>query len=136
MIKLCYKKYDWKISNGACRAFTEKTGEDLKGFFADYIVEYMKIPEGTTVFEKLEILRRVHSREDASFAFYVVIKAAQDGISLTEIEDATHRVGWVLSERPDDLSEPWPIEMLNLAFAVNDYLSKAIPKKKADISEE
>jgi len=133
MIKLCYKEYDWKISNKACKEFAEKTGKDLNGFFADYLVAYLKIPEGTTILERLEILRSVHSRKDASFAFYCLIKAAQDGIPLAEIEDATYRVGWTLNEKPDDLSEPWPVEALNLAFEINDYLSQAVPgKKKAD----
>jgi len=136
MIKLCYKEYDWKISNGACRSFKEKTGKDLKGFFASYIVAQINLPEDVSLFERTEIFREVQTREDACQALYCIISAAQDGVSLTEIEDATYRVSWMLSERPDDLSEPWPLEMLNTAFAINDYLSSNIPKKKADISEE
>ncbi len=103
------------------------------GFFADYIVAYIGLPEGVSIIERLEVLRGVHSREDASFALYSIIKAAQDGIPLAEIEDATYRVGWLLNDKPDDLSEPWPIEMVNTAFKVNEYLSNSVPsKKKAD----
>lgn len=136
MIKLCYKEYEWKISNGACRSFKEKTGKDLKGFFASYIVASINLPTGISLFERTEIFRDVQSREDACKALHCIIAASQDGVSLTEIEDATHRVSWTLSDRPDDLSEPWPLEMLNIAFEINEYLSSNIPKKKADMSEE
>lgn len=136
MIKLCYKEYDWKISNGACRSFKEQTGKDLKGFFADYIVASLNLPDRVSLFERTEIFRALHSREDACKALHCVISASQDGVSIAEIEDATYRVGWTLSDRPDDLSEPWPIEVLRLALDVNKYLSENIPKKKADIKDE
>lgn len=132
MIKLCYKEYDWKLSNGACKYFFEKTGKDLNGFFASYIVASLNLPKNISVFERMEIFRSLHSRDDASKAFYCVIDASKDGISLAEIEDATFRVGWMLNDRPDDLSEPWPLEMLRLSFDINDYMSNNIPKKKAD----
>lgn len=134
MIKLCYKKYNWKISNGACRSFKEKTGKDLKGFFADYIVASINLNEGVSVFERTEIFRRLHSIEDATKALHCIIEVAEDGIPLIEIEDAAHRVGWTVSDRDDDLSEPWPLEVLNVAFKINTYLNENLPaKKKADI---
>jgi hypothetical protein len=41
-------------------------------------------------------------------------------------------VSWQLSDRPDDLSEPWPIIMLQVGFDINEYFNNNIPKKKAD----
>jgi len=136
MIKLCYKTYSWKISNGACRTFKESTGKDLLGFFASYIVASINLREGVSLFERTETLRDVGSEDDASIALHCIISAAEDGISLDEIKDATARVSWTLSERADDLSEPWPVEMLNTAFKINQYLNDNLPKKKGDMSGE
>lgn len=133
MIKLCYKEYSWKISNNACRSFKEKTGKDLNGVFADYIVASINLDQNVSIFERTEIFRKLHSREDACKALHCIIEASQDGISLEEIEDATYRVGWTLSDRPDELSEPWPVVMLDVAFQINSYLNENLPsKKKAD----
>lgn len=146
MIKLCYKKYKWKISQGACRSFKEKTGKDLMGVFAAYIVENIKLKEGVSTFERCEILRSLHeqlgvdgeiitSSEDiASEALLAIISAAQDGIDIGEIKDAMFRVSWVVSERPDDLSEPWPVVMLETALQINDYMCKNLPSKKKAVT--
>ena len=136
MIKLCYKSYEWKASNGACKSFKDQTGKDLLGLFSKYIVASINMREDTSIFERTEILRDIASREDACKALYCLINAAQDGISLTEIEDATARVGWTVSDRPDDLSEPWPVEMLNIAMKINSYMCDNMPKKKADMSDD
>jgi len=134
MIKLCYKEYKWKISNGACRSFKEKTGKDLKGFFASYIVASINLRKDISTFERCEIFRDLHSVEDACKAMLCVIEAAQDGISLAEIEDGAERVSWTVNDKPDDLSEPWPIVMLLLALDINSYICENLPaKKKADI---
>tara|TARA_R110000744_G_scaffold216575_1_gene335378 strand:- start:574 stop:981 length:408 start_codon:yes stop_codon:yes gene_type:complete len=129
-IKLCYKTYDWKISNGACRSFKEKTGKDLKGFFASYIVASIKLNKDITIFERCEVFRGLHSVEDACKAMLCVIEAAQDGVSLSEIEDGAERVSWSVNNKPDDLSEPWPIVILHLALDINDYICKNLPVKK------
>jgi len=137
MIKLCYKKYNWKISNGACRSFTEKTGKDLNGIFADYIVASINLNDGVSIFERTEIFRRLHSKEDACKALFAIISAADDSIDIEEIEDAAYRVSWTSSDRPDDLSEPWPLVMLDAAFQINNYMCDNLPsKKKVATSEE
>lgn len=134
MVKLCYKKYKWKISNGACRSFTEKTGKDLKGFFASYIVASINLREGVSTFERCEIFRDLQSVEDACIALLSIIEAAQDGVSLDEIEDGAHRVSWTINDKPDDLSEPWPIVMLEVAMQINKYLCENLPAKKKAVT--
>ena len=135
MIKLCYKQYPWKITGGSIRKFKEATGKDLMGFFSSYIVADIKKGD-VSVFEYTEILRNVHSIEDATKALHCIITAAQDGIPLIEIEDAAERVGWTISDRPDDLSEPWPVEMLRVAHEINLYLNENIPLKKKAVTED
>lgn len=134
MIKLCYKEYDWKISNGACKSFFDKTGLDLQTVFADYI-EASIDTAGKSLISRMQIFSRLYSRDVASKALFAIIKPVNDGVSLSEIEDATYRVSWQISDRPDDLSEPWPLVMLNASLQINDYFNANIPKKKADTSE-
>ena len=67
----------------------------------------------------MQSLSKLYSRKIATKALHAVIKAADDSIPLAEIEDACYRVSWQLSDKPDDLSEPWP--------------NNNLPKKKADI---
>lgn len=134
MIKLCYKEYDWKISNGACKSFTDKTGLDLQTVFGDYIDASIDA-KWTTLMGRMQVFSKLHTKEIASLALHSIIKPVNDGVSLSEIDDAAYRVSWQLSDRPDDLSEPWPIVMLETAFEINAYFNANIPKKKADISE-
>lgn len=133
MIKLCYKEYDWKISNGACKSFFDKTGLDLQTVFGDYI-EASIDTVGKSIISRMQIFSRLYSRDVAAKALFSLIKPVNDGVSLAEIEDATYRVSWQISERPDDLSEPWPVVMYQTALQINDYFNANIPKKKADTS--
>ena len=134
MIKLCYKEYDWKLSNGACKSFFDKTGLDLQTVFGDYIEASLET-NGKSLISRMQIFSRLYSRDIASKALFSIIKPVNDGVPLSEIEDATYRVSWMVSDRPDDLSEPWPIVMFHTALQINDYFNANIPKKKADISE-
>jgi len=130
MIKLCYKEYEWKASNEAFKMFFDKTKLDLQSVFGDYIIACMNMPDGTGLFEQMQIYSKIHSRKTASIALHCLIKQADESISIDEIYDATYRVGWILSDRPDDLSEPWPFVMLNTALEINEYFNSNIPKKK------
>ena len=134
MIKLCYKEYEWKASNEACKTFFDKTGLDLQTVFGDYIAACMSMQEGTGLFEQMQIYAKLYSRKTASIALHSIIKAVEKSIPIDEIYDATYKVGWVISDRPDDLSEPWPFVMLNAALEINEYFNANVPKKKeADI---
>ena len=134
MIKLCYQEYDWKLTNGACKSFFDKTGLDLQTVFGDYIEASIEA-HGKPLISRMLIFSRLHSRDIASKALFAIIKPVNDGVGINEIEDATFRVSWQISDRPDGLSEPWPIVMLETALAINDYFNENMPKKKAGISE-
>lgn len=132
MITLCYKKYGWKASEGAIKSFKDKTGKDLLGVFASYITASLKLTPDTTIFERTEIFRDLNSIEIATQALHCIIFSVNENIPLDEIEDAAHRVGWTLSDKPSTLSNPWPCVMHETALAINDYMHKNLPKKKAD----
>ena len=135
MIKLCYKEYNWKISEGAIKSFADQTGLDLETVFGDYIVACMNMPKGTKDFEQGQIYKHVYTQKIANIALHCIIKAGSDGVSIDEICDATSRVSWVISDRPDDMGEPWPFVMLRTALDINDYFQNNIPKKKEAVIE-
>ena len=130
MIKLCYKEYDWKVTTGACERFQSKTGLDLKYVFGDYIQACIEMEKGASPFIQMQIYAKLHTEKTAVLALHSIIKARDSSIPLDEVADAASRVGWLVSERPDDLSEPWPFVMLNTALQINEYYSNNIPKKK------
>jgi hypothetical protein len=130
MIKLCYKEYDWKASTEACKSFTDKTGLDLKSVFFDYLVSAINAPKDLSLTDRMQMYSNVHSEKIAVTALHCIIKAGSSSVSVEEIADGFCRVGWILSDRPDDLSEPWPFVMVNTALDINSYFNANIPKKK------
>ena len=133
MIKLCYKEYDYKISLAACKSFFDKTGLDLQIVLADYIRANMS--EGNqTLLDRIVTLGKLYSREVVNYALHAVIKPCHDEVSIDEICDATYRVGWQLSDRPDQLSEPYPIVMLSLALDYNAYCNTNLPESKKKVT--
>lgn len=129
MIKLCYKEYEWKLTQGACKSFFDKTGLDLYTVFADYLEASFDLV-GKNLIGVMQTYSRLYPKKIADQAFHSIIYAANSDVKLNEIEDATYRVSWQLSERPDDLSEPWPVVMYQTSLAINDYMNKNLPKKK------
>tara|TARA_R110000850_G_scaffold25233_6_gene72980 strand:- start:55 stop:453 length:399 start_codon:yes stop_codon:yes gene_type:complete len=132
MIHLCYKKYEWKITEGAHKYFTDKTGLDLLIVFGDYIEASFKT-DGVNLIQRMQIYGKLYTREVVNYALHSIISSINPDVELKEIEDATYRVSWQLSDRPDDLSEPWCVVMYHTALEINDYMNKNLPKKKADI---
>ena len=130
MIHLCYKSYEWKLTQGACKSFFDKTGLDLYTVFGDYINASLD-SQGQTLIGRMQAFSKLYSRDIANKALHAIISAENIEVKINEIEDATYRVSWQISNRPDELSEPWPIVMYQTALAINDYMNKNIPKKKA-----
>ena len=132
-IKLAYKTYPFKISQGACKRFFEQTGLDLQTVFLTYICKFHSTDKMTTG-DRLVALSNLYSRDIACKAMYHMIKEEKDGISISELEDATFRVSWVASDRDDDLSEPWPLVMVTAGLQINDYFTENLNVKKSDTS--
>ena len=131
MIKLCYKEYPFKISLKACKVFYDNTGLDLQTVFMKYIAVCHKTA-GMELTERLVFFSELYTRDVASKALHAVIDAETDGVPLSEIEDGTFRVSWIQSTRDDDISEPWPMVMLDTAIQINDYFANNINVKKSD----
>ena len=132
MIKLCYKEYPFKISLAACKSFFDKTGQDLQYIFLMYLDECKKT-SGVDDLERMKLFYNVCTFETASHAIHALI--TDDSIPMAEIQDAMYRVSWLPSDRSDNMNEPWPLVMLDIAVQINDYFSINMPVKKKAIKE-
>tara|TARA_R110001632_G_scaffold76656_1_gene173888 strand:+ start:111 stop:512 length:402 start_codon:yes stop_codon:yes gene_type:complete len=129
MIHLCYKKYEWKADNRAHKSFTDKTGLDLYTVFGDYLKASFRMKD-LNVIEEVQEFAHLHPRNIANHALHAIISSVNPDVEMMEIEDATIRVGWQLTNKPDDLSDAWPVVMYHTSIKINDYMNKNIPKKK------
>ena len=134
LIKLCYKEYPFKISQSACKRFFDQTGLDLQTVFMKYISACVD-NAGLDVTKRLIHFSELYSRDVACKAMHCMIKEEDKSIPLAEIEDGTFRVSWVESKRDDDISEPWPLVMLDVALQINTYFTENLNIKKSDTSE-
>lgn len=136
MIKLCYKSYEWKLSNGSSKYFFDETGLNLHTVLADYITTNIKdVSLGDqTLLSRMVVLSKIYSIEVVNHALYSVIKEVDNNIPFSEICDATYRVSWQASDREDDLSEPYTTVMLNLALDYNEYFNKNLPNIKKKVA--
>jgi hypothetical protein len=91
---------------------------------------------GMELTERLVSFSELYTRDIACKALHAIIDAETDGVSLAEIEDATFRVSWIANIKDDDLSEPWPMVMLNTALEINSYFASNIQSKKTDTSAD
>lgn len=133
--KLCYKTYPFKISQGACKGFFEQTGLDLQTVFLTYICSFHESTKEKAG-QRLVLLSNLYSRDIACKAMYHMIKSEVKGVSMAELEDATFRVSWVASDRDDDLSEPWPLVMVDIGLQINSFFTENLNVKKQITSEE
>ena len=133
--KLCYKTYPFKISQGACKGFFEQTGLDLQTVFLTYVCSFHESKKEKSG-QRLVLLSNLYSRDVACKAMYHMIKSEVKGVSMAELEDATFRVSWVASDRDDDLSEPWPLVMVDIGLQINAFFTENLNVKKQNTSEE
>lgn len=131
--KLAYKSYPFSITLGACKRFTDATGLDLHPVMMDYINKFTLLNE-SPLLEKLTEMSKLYSRDTACHLFASIVDQDKD-IPLEEFQDGTFRVSWIQSDRDDDLSEPWPMVILDLALQVNTYINENLHVKKKVIAE-
>jgi hypothetical protein len=128
--KLGYKAYPFSISLAACKRFTGATGLDLHDVLMDYIHAYTDISKETDL-KKVSAMSKLHSRSVACHLFHSITEK-ESKITLAEFEDATYTTSWFRSEIVDDMSEPWPLVLVSVAFDVNKYINENLHVKKKD----
>ena len=117
-MKLCYKEYPCKMSLGAMKQFKQATGKDLWCTLLQFM-ECYALSEGEATLLRMRKLYEVIDFETAAQLFHALIRAENKSIPLDEIEDAMFKVGWLPTERPGDMSEPWPFVLVPLAHEIN-----------------
>lgn len=129
MIKLCYKSYPAKMSLGAMKQFKQSTGKDLWCTLLKFM-ECFAETSGDSLVVRMRKLYEVVDFETASHLFYSLIRAEDNSIPLTEIEDAMFRVGWLPTDRPGDMSEPWPFALVSIAHEINKQFEVDVKGEK------
>ena len=120
MIQLCYKSYDYKFSMDALRLYKKRTGKCLWGLMVKYLEVYgLSVANQDPLLVKLGKLTDIEDYFYISEAFYCIIKQAQSNIPIDEIQDAMFRVGFLPTDRDDDMSEPYQLVFAKLALEVN-----------------
>ena len=131
-IKLCYKEYAFKLSEGACKRFNEETGGEIQQTLLDYMNASVESRDMPDIGKKLSHFYSVCNRYDAAKLLHNMIAEEDKSIPLAEIEDAMFRVAWT-SGIDDDWAQPWCLVMLQVATKINKYYEDNLPKKKAGI---
>ena len=129
IIKLCYKEYPFKMSIGAIKEFKQSTGLDLWYLLLSFLEAY----HDSAAMDKLARARYLSSIldfEDAAVLLHTIIRQEDKSIPLEEIQDAMFRVGWLSNESTTDMSEPYPMILVKVAFDVDDYFKELTVKKK------
>ena len=117
-MKLCYKEYTYKMSLGAMKQFKQATGKDLWCTLLQFMECYALSNEDATLV-RIRKLYEVLDFETAAQLFHALIRAGNKSIPIEEIEDGMFKVGWLPSERADNMSEPWPLVLVLLSHEIN-----------------
>lgn len=100
------------------KQFKQATGKDLWCTLLQFMEAFADTKDASLV-ARMRKLYEVVDFETASHIFYSLIRAEDTSIPLQEIEDAMFRVGWLPTDRPGDMSEPWPFVLVPLAHEIN-----------------
>lgn len=130
--KLCYKNYPFKMSLSAMREFKNRTGKDLwftlLSFLECYVSNMNAAP--LTLMSKLA---GCVDFETASEVFYCLVKGAESGIELEQIQDAMFRVGWrPVESNNSEFIEPYPLVLVGIATQIDTQFKNEIPVKKKE----
>ena len=129
MIKLCYKSYQYKMSLGAMKQFKAATGKDLWCTLLQYM-ECWTVNAGDPALIRLRKLYEMVDFDTASHLFHSLIRAEDKAFYLEEIEDGMFKVGWMSTDRPSDMSEPYPLVLLQVAHEINEQFTVDVSKVK------
>lgn len=133
--KLAYKSYECKPSLAAMKSFKEATGLDLWSTLIRYMTVFVNASRtGETLDKTLAELSAVVDFVDAAQLFFCIAKQNNKSLTIDEIEDAMFHAGILKSDRADDMGEPYPFVMYQLALDVHNYheqLAKTTKKSQA-----
>ncbi len=126
--KLAYKTYSygWSLSN--FKRFYDATKLDLPTVLQEYIICYSEL-QGESQMARHVAMSKLYSRDVAAKLFHSIVDKDLN-IPLDEFDDATFRTSWLQLESVDGFSEEYPMILLSIAMAFNDYVQSNIHVKK------
>lgn len=128
-LKLCYKEYPYKMSLAAMKQFKQATGQDLWCTLLKFM-ECYALTKDDVLITRMRKLYETVDFDTAAQLFYSLVKAESKEIPIEEIEDAMFKVGWLPTDRPTDLSEPWPLMLVVIAHEINKEFEQEISEIK------
>ena len=129
--KLAYKTYPYKMSLGAMKEFKTSTGKDIWQLLWGFITAYRE-SEGLDQFKRLEQLTSVCDFFDASHLLLCLFKAENKCITIEEVQDAMFRVSGRPNPDDNELSHPWPLVVVLIAYEIDEYFASNIEAKKKE----
>lgn len=120
---------------GAMKHYADVTGG--RDLWCDmlYFIEVWQDTQGESLISRMRKLHEVLSFQNAAHVFHSMIRGENKNIPLDEIEDCMFAVGWLPTERPGDMSEPWPFVMLTISQEVNAEMANFSKKKNSADTE-
>lgn len=121
------------MTMGAMRQFKERTKKDLWFTIVNVWHTFASSSESKAL-GRLKEVYEVCDFDTAAEVFHALIKAEEKSIPLDEIRDAMFRVGWVPTEVKGEMSEPWPMVMIQLAVAIDEQFSANLEESKKKVT--
>lgn len=130
--KLCYKSYPFKMSLAAMREFKTNTGKDLWFTLLSYLECYVAHANEPTITLMAKLTACVDF-DTASQALYSLVKAAEPGTELEQLQDGMFRVGWrPVEEEESEFIQPYPLVLVDIATQIDGQFKREIPLKKKE----
>lgn len=132
-LKLCYKEYPLRDTLGAFRKYEEACGGDLESDLYECVAIWLA-DDGLTKLDKFTRIGKAIGRKKAALAIWCLANAENNLLTLSEIEDATFRAGFLDAE-PDEWNQPWPMltVLVGLRLSSRQELRREDAKREAGI---
>jgi hypothetical protein len=116
------------MSLEAMKQFKAATDEDL-WFSLLHFLETWTLSADEPILTRMRKVYGVLDFDTAAHLFYSLIKTENKSIPFSEIEDGMYKLGWLPNKRDGDLSNPWPLVLVNVAHDINNQFNEALKKK-------
>ncbi len=117
------------MSLGAMKQFKQATGKDLWCTLLQFMEVYAESKDESLVV-RMRKLYEIVDFETAAHLFHSLIRTEDKSIPLEEIEDAMFKVGWLPTDRPGDMSEPWTFVLVPIAHEINKQFEMDVSNLK------
>ena len=134
--KLCYKEYEYKITNAAKREFKRETGRGLWSTLQG-VFNIVNTNKGKDEMVMCEEVGKHVDDVDGAILLYTLAKQCNSTLKLDEIADGCDRVGWRSYGSADEWAQAYTYILYTMVLDVDQwYEEEAIKAKKASCHSE